>query len=824
MSHTRVELAGTWRFRKAGGKEKWLKATVPGCVHTDLLALGRIPDPFWGSNELDLEWIEKADWEYERTIELGPDALGREHVELVAEGLDTVASVFINGTLVGRTENMFLGMRWDVKPLLLRGKNVVRIVFASPRGYVDARKSPGDFWEWNDPVGGASLIRKMQCAFGWDWGPRLPSSGVWLPLWLDAYDGARIDAVRVEQTHAGGDVRIDCSVSMAHVDASRQRFRSTLRLRGAIVAEADGLTLTVPSPKLLWPNGLGEPTLYELTVAWPDGVEPKDTWTRRIGLRTIALDRHKDEWGESFAFVVNGKPVFAKGANWIPAHAFPTVLGRTDYDKLLSDAASAHMNMIRVWGGGVYEPDAFYDLCDEKGLLVWQDFMFACALYPGTPEFLASVHAEAVYQVGRLRHHPCVALWCGNNEIEDMAGEIQKTPERRKAFEDLFYGIIPEAVRNHDPSGNYWPCSPHNTDGWDKPRNKEASGDVHDWSVWHGRKRIESFTEHQYRFVSEYGMQAYCSPETARTFAPPDQMNVFGAAMENHQKSPSGNGLIAEYISHRYRFPKDNEALVYLSQVTQANAIKTAVEQHRRSMPRTMGSLYWQLDDNWPVASWSSIEFGGRWRALHYAAKRFFAPLLVSGKLIGAEKVGRINRQDNSIEGIELVTVYDGPEPWSGKVGFTLYELGGRVVAKGSENVTLSYGEANMHRSLTFEKPFAAIGKQKLVLHLFAMDDSRLVAENTVLFTGPRFMDLVRERLLPKVKKTGPKTFELTFTSKTFQHQTYVNVENSAYRASDNYFDLFPKIKKTITIEAAKPLDALSFKKRLRVMSLADSY
>ena len=826
MTQITVDLTGPWRLRRAGTTERPVPATVPGCVHTDLLAAGKIEDPFWGSNELALEWIEKTDWEYTRTFRVPAALLARERVELVAEGLDTLATIELNGTRVASTENMFVEHRLDVKALLVPGQNAIRITFANPRAYIEARKRPTDFWEWNDPVGGASHLRKMQCAFGWDWGPRLPTSGIWRPIFLRGWDGDRIEGVRVEQAHVEGRVRIDCLPTLTSGEVSQQRFRTTLSLAGEVVAREEGLSLWVNEPRVWWPNGLGEQPLYDLELELldgeADGDATADVWRHRIGLRTIALDRHPDAWGESFQFLVNGVPVFAKGANWIPAHAFVTSLERADYDQLLSSAATANMNLLRVWGGGIYERPEFYALCDEKGLLVWQDFMFACALYPATPDFLASVAAEAACQLQRLRNHACLALLCGSNEVEDLREEIAKTSERREAHQRLFYQVLPAAVRAHAPSIPYWPCSPHHPDGWEQ-RPSEAKGDAHDWQVWHTRKRATTYLDRTYRFVSEFGMQAYCSAETTRLFAPAGETNVFGPAMENHQKHSAGNSLILEYISHRYRFPKDLEALVYLSQVNQAYCVQTAVEHHRRSMPRTMGSLYWQLDDCWPVASWSSIEFGGRWRALHHAARRFFAPAAVSARLIGTEEVGRINRQISTVEGAELFAVWDGPGRFEGTVGWALRRLDGKILAARERPVSLDHAESKLVERLELAAELARHGKAAVYLQLWLDQAGERVARNTVFFTAPRFLDLPRERLRPRVKRLAARTFELTFRSRTFQHQVHSELAGVAHQLSDDYFDLFPGTPHRVVLECERALDPAAIRKRLRIMALADS-
>jgi beta-mannosidase len=613
MSTSTINLCGKWQFRQKG-KGAYLPATVPGSVHTDLLANKLIPDPFAGDNELKLQWIEQTDWEYQREFVVTAKLLRQQRVELVCEGLDTVAAITVNGSKVASVENMFIGYRFNVKQILRPGRNSIHVHFTAPATYIKMHRHLCTCTPPNDPMGGSCVIRKEPCSFGWDWGPRLATSGIYLPIRIEGRPAWRISAVDVRQTHRIGAVSLSCVPAIDARSSKGISWRSRLSINGKLVAESKSLHLTVKNPKLWWPNGLGAQPLYTLTVELLHNGALVDTWTRRIGLRTITLDRHKDEWGQSFQFLVNGVPVFAKGANWVPAHSFQASVTREMYDDLLTSAVQANMNIIRAWGGGVYENDEFFDLCDEKGLLVWQDFMFACGLYPGNPAFLASVTREFEYQIPRLAHHASLALWCGNNELEMWLKGIIETPERKKAYEDIFYRILPAVTKRLNPARPYWPCSPHNPWGYEKGLVAgEKGGDTHDWAVWHGRMRPDHFERTNNRFVSEYGMQSYASIETTRQFADPKAVNVFDAVMENHQKCASGNSLIFHYIAQQYRFPRDFASLVYLSQANQAYVVKTAAEHYRRSMPRTMGSIYWQINDCWPVASWASIEFGGRW-------------------------------------------------------------------------------------------------------------------------------------------------------------------------------------------------------------------
>ncbi|HEX4141422.1 MAG TPA: hypothetical protein VHY09_13820, partial [Candidatus Methylacidiphilales bacterium] len=777
----RQNLHRAWKFQRAG-QSKWLAAQVPGCVHLDLRRHKKIPDPFWGDNERRLEWIERADWNYRCEFTADPRLLEHEHLELVAEGLDTLATVRLNGREVARTENMFVGRRWDVRALLRPGRNLLEIAFRNPLAYIRAHQGPDHFHEWNDRVGGCSVIRKEQCSFGWDWGPRFATAGVYLPIGLEAWDGNRIESVRVLQTHAPGQVALEFKPTLAV--PGRVKYRGTISLAGKIVAEFSGLKTDIKDPKLWWPNGHGDQPLYDVTLELVDGTRVIDRWQRKIGLRTIALDRHKDKFGESFQFVVNGRPIFAKGANWIPAHAFVSAAGPALYDDLLTSAAAAHMNMIRVWGGGIYEKEEFYDLCDAKGLLVWQDFMFACALYPGDAKFLASVEQEAAYQVRRLSHRACLALWCGNNEIEMMAEQMRQVPARGKAYQSLFYRVLPRVVARHDGVTAYWPSSPHNPEGYEKAFNNERAGDVHFWDVWHARKPVKRYEEIQPRFCSEFGMQSYSSPEVAATYCRPENFNVFGPEMENHQKHGAGNLIMVEYISRLYRFPKDYATLAYLSQLNQAYCMKIGVEHFRRLMPRTMGALYWQLNDCWPIASWSSIEFGGNWKALHYEAKRFFAPALVSVHMPGDETAGIGNSIKSTIHEAHIHTVYDGLKDATGTVRWALVHLDQGTLRRGTKRVSLRYGQSVRQLTLDFAAEKAKYGATSLYLRVELTVRGKVVSRQTTFLTAPRYLRLQKKPIRVRLHtQKEPGHFTAIFSSAAFHHNVQFHLPSLAYRA-----------------------------------------
>ena len=818
------QLPASWTFRRADApSSSWLPARVPGCVHTDLRRAGQIPDPFWGGNEKGLQWIEEKDWIYRCVFPAGKALLARETVELVADGLDTLAVLTLNGKEIARTGNMFLPLRVEVKGLLKPAGNVLEIAFGSPMAEIRRRKGADHYPEWNDAVGGSSVLRKEQCSFGWDWGPRFATSGVWLPIALEGWDGNRIESVRVDQAHTPGWVELSFAPALAR--KGKAAYTGAVSFQGRKVAEIAGLKASIENPRLWWPNGHGEQPLYEVVLELRDAAgKVVDTWKKRIGLRTIALDRHPDEFGETFQFVVNGRAVFAKGANWIPAHSFVTEAGRPLYDDLLTSAAEANMNMLRVWGGGIYEKEEFYDLCDEKGLLVWQDFMFACALYPGDKAFLASVAAEAAHQVRRLAHRACLALWCGNNEIEQMPQEIVKTPRRKKAYDDVFYKVLPAAVAAWDGTTAYWPCSPHNPEGYEKGHNNERAGDCHFWDVWHARMPVKRYEEQKFRFCSEFGMQSYSSPEVAATYCKPENWNVFGPEMENHQKNGAGNQIILDYVSRLYRFPKDYPTLAYLSQLNQAYCMKVGIEHFRRSTPRTMGALYWQLNDCWPVASWSSLEFGGRWKALHYEAQRFFAPALVSIHVPGGESVGPCNTPRSTIREVHLHTVFDGLREGDGVLSWTLCHLEKGKLRGGKQPVALRYGEAKRQLTLDFGAEMEKYGARTLYLRAELAAGGKVVSRQVAYLTAPRYLELKKGQLRATLRKTAPSRYELTLASSVFRPGTAFELPGIAHRADDNFLDLHPGEPRRIALRTEKDLPLAALRKKLKVASLVDSY
>ena len=829
-----IDLAhASWRFRDASTKS-WLPATVPGCVHTDLLAAGKIPDPYYGTNELGLQWIEERDWEYRATFTVPATLLREDRLELCADGLDTAATVLLNGEKIAATDNMFIAHRWAVKKHLRPGRNELVIRFRSALDYI--RKTRADFTSpnnFNDPVGDCVRIRKQQCQFGWDWGPRFVTAGIWRAIRLEAGALARLAHVHVAQHHTSdGKVSLIVTPELdgptagaTHSVTLSRDGRTLASIHFETDADEAARTLDVPDPQLWWPAGQGEQALYDLAVVTHDGAGVElGLIAKRVGLRTIVLDRRPDQWGESFRFLINGRPVFLKGANWIPADSFVTRLDRNAYARDLRAAVLANMNCMRVWGGGIYESECFYDLCDELGLLVWQDFMFACNLYPSDPAFLESVRAEAEQQVARLHHRACLGLWCGNNELVQLnLTALEADPALETGYLALFHDVLPAAVAAHGAGTDYWPSSEWRGDFKNGHEHGEKCGDTHFWDVWHARKPVKDYEKWSFRFCSEFGMQSYSSPQTNATFAPPDA-NVFDAVMENHQKNRGGNQVILDYVSRRYRYPKSQDALIYLSQLNQAYCMQVGVEHYRRLMPRCMGAIYWQLNDCWPVASWSSIEHTGRWRALHHAARRFNAPALVSAHVPGDEGVSVGNYRVTSVREAHLHSVYDAAVSAKGLLRWDLFHLDGRVLFSGKKAVALCPGESVRQKTLDLAKPMATHGRDHLYLRIALDIDACTVSEQTVFLAPPRFLDLPKGKTKTTVKLTSPTSAELEFTSGCFQHAFVFDLGDLEHTASNNYFDLYPCETKAVTVTLARPTTKAALIAAITYSSLVDTY
>jgi len=822
-----IDLGGKWTLRRADANER-IPATVPGCVHTDLLAAGKIEDPFDRDNESDQQWIGETDWVYRRQFDLPARSLARDRVLLMCEGLDTLATVTLNGKRIGKTDNQHRTYEFDVKRLLKAGRNTIEVRFDSAIDYIhraEKRRPIPNVGAGTIAAGVWAHLRKSACNFGWDWGPMATTAGICRDIYLTAFNAARLADVRIEQTHARGGVTLDLAVEAESVSKTRTKLTASVLVTfgGRVVAGAAApirnrratFVLPIPKAKLWWPAGMGDQPLYNVTVDLLDADGAlADTTVRRVGLREMELIQKPDRWGRSFHFEVNGRAFFAKGANWIPADAFPTRVTADDYERLVRDAAAANMNMLRVWGGGIYEADAFYDLCDEFGICVWQDFMFACSGYPADdPAFCDNVQAEVADNVRRLRHHACIALWCGNNEIEGWLTDDTWT-DVAMAWDDyktLFDKAIPQALRPLD-SRPYIPGSPHTPGKNRLDYNGPDAGDAHLWMVWHGGAPFEWYYSSFHRFVSEFGFQSFPEPRTVRAYTDAADRNVSSPVMEHHQRSGIGNSKIMTTMLDWFRLPKDFDSTLRLSQIQQGLAIKTAVEHWRRHMPRVMGALYWQHNDCWPVASWASLDYFGRWKALHYAAKRFFAPVLVSA----------VEKDDTGLVGIHVTSELPAVTP--AKLIWRLTTTDGHELAARTQRVQAPADASKRVEQIDLSDPLAKFGRENLLLWLELHVAGERVSDNLVMFAKPKRMDLPDPAITTKVK-TGPDgCFEITLKAKRPALWAHLDTTGPEAFFTDNYLHLPPGQPRALIAQPTKPMTVAAFKKPLKVRSLVDTF
>lgn len=813
----KISLSSAWQFHQAGTSD-WLSAAVPGGVHTDLLALGRIPDPFVGDNELQVQWVAEADWEYRRNFTISAELLKEEHVRLVCDGLDTLARVSINGTKVGTANNMFRTWSWDVKPLLKAGVNEIVVYFDSTVAYITEKLKTYPLLEANLTIPGGPHVRKAPCHFGWDWGPMLPPIGIWKDLRLEGYSTARIEDVHLQQVHTGKKVRIEAALKLENWDGSAVSAELKVTAPDGkvfndvlILKHTGTLAVDITDPKMWWPNGYGAQPLYKVEVTLRDGDKVLDVKPFQMGLRTLELLQELDEWGRSFIFVVNGVKIFAKGSDWIPTDSFPTRITKEILRGLLQSAVDTYQNMLRVWGGGFYETEDFYDLCDELGILVWQDFIFACAIYPlEQKELVENIRVEVEQNVRRLRHRASLALWCGNNENEwgweAWAWKDLKWGVQKAAYQVFYYRTLPEWLKVLDPATPYWPSSPSSGTPFVNVNGQE-SGDAHYWDVWHGRKPFTAYRDQYPRFMSEFGFQSLPPMPTVRTYAEPKDFNMTSYLMEYHQRSPSGNGLMLSQMTDTFRMPKDFEALVYLSMVLQAEGIRYGVEHWRRNNNRVSGILYWQLNDCWPVASWSSLDYYGRWKALHYETRRFFSPVMLS-----------ILDQKNHME---VHVTSDLLEPWQGRVEWALQKLDGTVLQSGQEAVQVKPQSNTSVCTHDFDLTRVQTRQVVFVARLFHKDKE--VACNVATFIANKHLELAAPQLkVEAVVKGNQVSFELSAVS--LARFVELSLEGMDVVFSDNYFDVVPGKKVHITCPQPKDWDAARIQKALHVQSLWDSF
>jgi beta-mannosidase len=824
-----LSLNGKWQLNQSGENDV-ITAEVPGCVHTDLINAGLIDDPFYRDNEEKVMWIGESDWDYSRTFNLDADFLAAKKILLSAKGLDTLAEIYLNEQKIASTNNMYREWEFDVKEYLKEGENKIKIHFNSPLPYLKQKDEEFHIPAWSvgdHRLHGGGWLRKQPSNFGWDWGPMLVTMGIWKDIELIALDKARIEAVQIEQNHLeNGDVDLSIDLECEKIAAENLTVEIDFSLAGKkeyhnkfeIEGEKAKIDFEVENPEIWWPNGMGEQPLYNLEITiYDSNGQYLDKNQKKIGLRTLELITETDEWGESFKFRANGEDFFAKGANWIPADAFVSRVKREDYRELLESAAAANMNMLRVWGGGLYETDDFYEICDQLGLTVWQDFVFACGTYPSfDDDFMENVKVEAEDNVKRIRHHASLALWCGNNEIEQgIAAEEWDSEKITMPWDDykkLFDELLPEIVADHNPQTDYWPGSPHTPQGDRNDYNNPDSGDAHLWDVWHGLKPFEWYRSCEHRFNSEFGFQSFPEPKTSYGYTEKEDRNITSYVMEHHQRSGIGNSVIMHYMLQWFRLPVGFENTIWTSQILQGLGIKYAVENWRRNMPRGMGTLYWQLNDNWPVASWSSLDYHGRWKALHYMAKKFYAPLLVSG----------IENPEDST--VEIHITSDLMEKQQGELNWQLRDVAGKLIKSNNFAVEIE-GQSNQKvLKLNFKEEVSEFGNRDLMLWVELKVEGEIVADNFVSFAKPKHMQLKEPGFETNIEALEENKFKLSLNAQNTALWTWLELSEIDAQLSDNFFHIYPGREIIIEIKPEKEMTVEEVEEKLMIKSLVDTY
>ena len=821
-------LNGTWQLSAGHRSLESVDMQIPGTVLSGLLAAGKIKDPFYRTNEDATRALFWKDYVFTRTFDVDEELLAQQHIVLVCEGLDTLAEISINGTFLAKTDNMHRTWKFQAKKLLHPGKNEIQIVFRSVLRFIEDYPYEAHKKINYIPCGsmkGNQLLRKAHSMFGWDWGPQTIDAGIFRDIYLQGYSHARIEDIRIHQQHAKN-VSVQTSITLSEsvpgqklcVELSEDGADKPLQTK-LCKTNADGVAavdFVIENPKLWWPNDYGDQPLYivRTTLLDEDGTN-LESITRRIGLRTLTISQEKDEWGNEFAFCVNGVKIFTRGGNYIPDDCLYTRITEKKLDYILESCRRAHFNCVRVWGGGYYPSDAFYDLCDEKGLIVWQDLMYACNVYDVTDAFAENCRQETYDNVRRLRHHASLGLWCGNNEIEsawDHWGDFQKeTPYLRADYIRLFEEVLPKAVQEADGETFYWHSSPSSGGCFDNPDDANR-GDTHYWDVWHGQKPFTDYRKYFFRFCSEFGFQSFPCAKTVNSFTLEDDRNIFSRVMESHQKNDAANGKMLYYLSENLRYPKDLTHLLYASQVLQGMAIKYGVDHGRRTRGRCMGTLYWQINDDWPAPSWSSIDYFGRWKALHYMAQKFYAPHAVSMTL--EDHRCHVYFSNESFETTEY------------SLTLSIRDLSGNVLetyeTKGN-SPAFSAIETAVVDICSWEDQ-----KDDVFLEAVIHTKDQKVLKDVETLVPYKYLNLKNPVISTEAEETND-AFILHISSDCFAPFVALDFDDADVIFSDNFFHLTDKTVQDIIVKKEDILqghfeNAEDFRKRLQILSLGTSY
>lgn len=828
MAKTLLSLNGEWQWYAADEEARHI-GHVPGSVLKDMLDAGLIEDPFWRENEYPIRDLFWKDYVYERDFLVEESMLACDRVELVFAGLDTLAQICINGQNAAETDNMHRTWVLDVKSLLRAGDNHISIRLFSPLRFIKDEDDRNDiFYHSTGSLAGTAALRKAHCMFGWDWGPQLPDAGIFRDVTLRGVTGALLDDVKVTQCHANGEVQVSVHVSLTRTRETDAAMQVTLTApdgevlgRGTCEAPDGSVCFRVMQPQLWWPNGVGEQPLYTVTVLLTEDGNRTDNRMLRIGLRTIRLCTEEDQWGSEFAFEVNGVRIFGMGANFIPQDSLFSRVTPERSRRLIRDCARANFNMIRIWGGGYYQDDDFYDACDEYGILLWHDLMFSCNVYrlDGAGHFEENIVAETRDNVRRLRHHASLALWCGNNEMESGWAGWKRLeghhPRYPRDYLIIFERILSRVVAECDGETPWWPSSPSSGGSFYKTSSPDH-GDQHYWDVWHSGKPFTAYREEHFRFCSEYGFQSFPGMKTIRSYTLPEDRNIFSSVMESHQKNGTANSKIFTYVADYFRYPKDMNAISYVSQLLQLKAIQYGVEFWRQNRGRCMGSLYWQLNDCWPVASWASLDYVGRWKALHYGARRFYAPRMASC----------YEKEELSTD----LTWYLHNDTLDG------YDGQLEVDVRDDHFALLGHWEADIFVPPMSVLPalHADVGellpgrdtRRRAFCEYRLKVDGRVISRGTTLFVKPKHLELPEIAYQVKVTEQDD-CFELHIGADGFSYYTELEFAEWDAVFSDNYFDITSSAGVAVTVNKAElpeGVTAAQVLAQLHIRSVRDSY
>lgn len=815
------KLNENWKMKKAGETESY-DCKVPCSVYKTLLEYKKIPDPFYRENEYISTQICDDDYDFETVFTAVKAAADCKYTVLRFEGIDTIADVYLNGILIGSANNMHRIWEFPAFGVLNKGENILAVRIKSPNRYIKEMDEKRHLWGVDSTMTGYTHIRKAHCMFGWDWGPKLPDMGIWRDVSFVVPEKGRILDVYYSQTHKEKKVILKalvhienhgCKKALVDVHDPDGKIVASSEISFADNCDNFETRLIIEEPSLWWVNGYGEQPLYTCEVTLLDGDKTADINYRRIGLRTLSVSQDKDEWGEEFCFINNGVKIFAMGANYIPEDQIVTRCNEEKTRKLLDDCKAANYNFIRVWGGGYYPDEYFYDWCDENGIIVWQDFMFACSAYLLTDEFRKTVEAEVRDNIIRLRNHPSLGLWCGNNEIES-AWEYWGLPEDEEAKRDylvLFEDIIPRLLKKYDPDSNtfYWPSSPSSGGGF-KDASSNHAGDMHYWDVWHNFKPIEAFREFYYRFCSEYGFESLPDIKTCRAFADESKgdFDLCGPVMEAHQKCTQGNEKVMYYLAQMVRYPYDFKRLIYSSQLVQADCIRSNVEHMRRARGRCMGSAYWQVNDSNPVISWSSIDYFGRWKGLHYYAKKFYAPCLVSC--------------DDSDPAKPVLNISnERRKPFEGIVKWTLRNNKAEIILSGEKSVKVGALSAENVFEIDLGGQFESRADfREKYLEYSISENGITLSYGTTLFVRPKEFNFLEPKIAYGISESD-SDFVITLCAENYAKSVCLSITEADCVFSDNWFDIHGKEPVTVCVKKAdlpESMTAETLSEQLEIM------